>query len=93
MVTEEQIVEELKKVIDPHTNISVYDMGLISNLRVENDNVTLTFVPSSPYCPLGIQLAFAIKQKIKEIKDVKSVEVKVEGHVQEEQLNKMLKNM
>lgn len=93
MVTEEQIVEELKKVIDPHTNISVYDMDLISNLKVNNENVTLTFVPSSPYCPLGIQLAFAIKQKIKEIKDVKSVEVKVEGHVQQEQLNKMLKNM
>jgi metal-sulfur cluster biosynthetic enzyme len=91
MVTEGEVVQELKKIVDPHTNINVYDMGLIKNLSVKDEEVSLTFVPSSPYCPLGVQLAFAIKDKIKEIEGIKNIDIKVEGHVQEKQLNDMLK--
>jgi metal-sulfur cluster biosynthetic enzyme len=91
MVTEAKVVKELKKIIDPHTNINVYDMGLIKDLAVKEGDVSLTFVPSSPFCPLGVQLAFAIKDKLEEHEEIDKVDMKVEGHVQQEQLNEMLK--
>ncbi len=91
MVSEDEVIQSLKKVMDPHTNMNVYDMGLIKDLSVKDGNVSLTFIPSSPYCPLGTQLAFAIKEKIKEIKGIENVDIKVEGYVQEKQLNELLK--
>ena len=93
MVNEEQIIGKLKEIIDPHTNSSIYDMNLISDLKIGDSDVSLTFRPSSPFCPLGVQLAIAIKRKLKEIKDIKNVNINVVGHVQQNQLNDMLKKV
>ena len=54
MVEENRVIEKLKGVIDPHTGQSVYDMGLIEDLAVSEDNISLKFRPSSPFCPLGV---------------------------------------
>ena len=92
MPTEEQVVEALKGIIDPHTNINVYDMGLISDIAVGDDSVSLTFRPTSPFCPLGVHLALNIKRRLKEIADTKSANVKVVGHIQEKEINAELRN-
>lgn len=92
MTLEEDIIEKLKGIIDPHTNTSIYDMGLISNLEVEEETVSLTFTPSSPYCPLGMQLALAVKNAVKDA-GVKNVDVNVTGFVGEKELNEKLKTM
>lgn len=90
MATEHDVISTLKGIIDPHTEISVYDMGLISELMVSKDSVSLTFRPTSPFCPLGIQLAHNIKRRVLAIKGVKKVDVKVVGHMQEQMINKSL---
>ncbi|MEE8403015.1 MAG: iron-sulfur cluster assembly protein [Candidatus Hydrothermarchaeaceae archaeon] len=91
MVEKEQVIEELKKVMDPHTNQDVYEMGLVKDLRVEGAEVSLTFVPSSPYCPLGVQLATSIRDQVNQMEGVEKVNVTVDGYIQKDQLNKMLK--
>jgi metal-sulfur cluster biosynthetic enzyme len=90
MVEKEIVVKALKEIIDPHTGISVYDMGLIKDLEVKDGEVSLTFVPSSPFCPLGVQLSMQIKEKLEGIEGVTKVKVRVSGHVQEKELNEML---
>jgi len=90
MATEQEVITSLKGIIDPHSNVSVYDMGLISDLRVSGESVTLTFRPTSPFCPLGVQLALNIKRRVKQLEGVKKVKVKVVGHVQEAQINEAL---
>ena len=87
MPTEEQVVEALKEIIDPHTNMSVYDMGLISEIDVSGGSVSLTFRPTSKFCPLGIHLALNIKRRMKELSETNKVEVKVVGHIQEKEIN------
>lgn len=88
---EEKVIAKLKGIMDPHTNRSLYEMGLISDLRLDDGKVSLTFRPSSPYCPIGIQLAIAIKNGISSVNGVESVDVLVKGHVQEQQINEMLR--
>jgi metal-sulfur cluster biosynthetic enzyme len=90
MPTKEDVVSALKEIIDPHTNISVYDMGLISELKVSKTEVSLTFRPTSPWCPLGPQLAMNIKRRLEDLKGTKTAKVKVVGHVQEEAINKFI---
>jgi metal-sulfur cluster biosynthetic enzyme len=91
MPTEKQVISSLKEVIDPHTNISVYDMGLISEMKVTKNSVSVTFRPTSPFCPLGTQLAQSIKHRLESIKGVAKANVKVIGHVHEERINGILK--
>jgi metal-sulfur cluster biosynthetic enzyme len=90
MTTEKEVVAVLKEVIDPHSNISVYDMGLISELKVSGSSVSLTFRPTSPFCPLVAQLAHSIKGRVQGLKGTKKVKVKVIGHVYEKVINDSL---
>lgn len=90
MATEREVITNLKEIVDPHTNISVYDMGLISELKVSKDSVSLTFRPTSPFCPLGVQLAHNIKRRMLSVKGVKKADVKVVGHIQEQMINRSL---
>lgn len=91
MVTVEDVLERLGKVMDPETGIDVVNMKLIADLEVQDGgDVSLTFVPSSPFCPLGIQLAFAIKEAVKEVEGVGKVTVKVDNHLQADMINEML---
>jgi metal-sulfur cluster biosynthetic enzyme len=91
MATEKDVISTLREIIDPHTNLSVYEMGLISEIKVTGKSVSLTFRPTSPFCPLGIQLAQNIKRRLEELEGVRSVDVTIVGHVMEDQINKTLR--
>ncbi len=84
-------ISQLRCIIDPHTNISVYDMGLISELMVGLDSISLTFRPTSPFCPLAMQLAMNIKRSMHDLDGIRKVQVTVVGHYQEDNINKVLK--
>ena len=90
MDTEQKVIETLRQVVDPHTGVSVYDMGLISELKVEGSTVSLTFIPTSPVCPMGLQLAKDIKDKVCKVAGISKCKVMVVGHVQADLINKQL---
>ena len=85
------IIEALKKVNDPETNINIYDMDLINDLKVKDGKITLRFTPSSHVCPLAIQLAFNIKRAVESIEGVKKVDLTVTNYMAAEKLNELLK--
>ena len=93
MVSKEVIIEKLKEVIDPHTSENVYEMGLITEIEVDNDEVKMTFVPSSKFCPIGSQLAVAIKRKVKTIDELKNVDLIVDGFVDQDKVNTLLQDV
>jgi len=93
MPTQEQVADALRDIVDPHTNMNVYDMGLISEVKVSKDAVSLTFRPTSPFCPLGVHLASNIKRRLLGIHDTKRADVTVVGHVQADMINKTLDDM
>lgn len=88
---EKEIIGMLKKVNDPETNINVYDMDLIKDLKVEDGKVTLKFSPSSNVCPLAIQLAFNIKRAVESVEGVNEVDLSVTNYVAADRLNELLR--
>lgn len=90
MDKKELVIEVLRGVLDPHTGVSVYDMGLVSDLVVRDDSVDLTFMPTSPFCPVGVELAKAIRDNVMSIEGMKSCNVKVVGHIKAEEINQEL---
>lgn len=91
MTLEEEVNSRLRTVIDPETGMDVVSMGLIDDVKIEDGEVALVFRPSSPFCPLGIQLAFMIRDALKSIDGVLKVDIKVVDHLQSEMINEMLK--
>lgn len=91
MGLKDKIVERLKEVIDPETNEDVVSMGLIKDLEVSGNSVSLKFKPSVPICPLGFKLAFDIQNAIKELDGVKKVDLEVIDFIHADKVNRMLK--
>ncbi|HUV62050.1 MAG TPA: iron-sulfur cluster assembly protein [Thermoplasmata archaeon] len=88
MPTEDQVANVLKEIMDPHTGMSIYEMGLISNISVSDDRVGLTFRPTSAFCPLGIHFAMNIKRRLAALDGVKKVDLVVVGHIHEDMINR-----
>ena len=56
MVTEEMVLEVMHDVYDPEIPVNVVDLGLIYDLKIEDDVVYLTMTMTAPGCPFGDQL-------------------------------------
>ena len=94
MDLKEKITDALRQVIDPETSMDVMRMQLVKNLKVNKDGlVSLTFVPSSPHCPLGFQLAISIHEAVKKVDGVTKVKIGVENFFRADELKKILNEL
>lgn len=88
----DNIIEKLREVKDPGTTLDVVSMGLIKDLTVMTEgNVSFTFRPSSPVCPLVFSLAFKVQKAVRGIEGVKELEMTVTDHQRAGELNSLLK--
>ena len=59
-VSEDQIREALKQVVDPELFVNIIDLGLVYEVRVEvveeKSNVAIDMTLTSPACPAGPQI-------------------------------------
>ena len=87
------IIERLSQVIDPETGVDVIRMRLIEDISVdENGQVSYTFRPSSPLCPIAVPLANTIQLAVAKVLGVTSQEVKVTGFILSEELMELLRH-
>ena len=62
-VTEEDVFEALRAVEDPELGMDVVDLGLVYDVRLEPEKLTVTYSLTSMGCPAGAQ----IEQQIAEV--------------------------
>ena len=77
MVKREQVLSELKKVMDPELHINIVDLGLIYDIRVRNSQVSILMTLTFPGCPLGAIIHKEIDEKISKLKGVEKIDLKV----------------
>ncbi|UCE80991.1 MAG: DUF59 domain-containing protein [Methanobacteriota archaeon] len=90
MDKKDRVISALREIIDPHTNLNIYDMGLVSDVVVVGPRVSLTFRPTSSHCPLGIHFAMNIKRRLMRLDGIDEADVIVVGHSQDEEINREL---
>ncbi|MDR1865498.1 MAG: iron-sulfur cluster assembly protein [Bacteroidales bacterium] len=73
---ETKIVEVLKSIYDPEIPVNIYDLGLIYDIRVSDDNgVTITMTLTAPNCPIADDIVLQVKESVEAVKGVKSVAI------------------
>tara|TARA_B100001996_G_scaffold381233_1_gene370247 strand:- start:46 stop:348 length:303 start_codon:yes stop_codon:yes gene_type:complete len=78
MDLKEKIISEIKKIYDPEIPVNIYELGLIYNINVDNqNNVKVDMTLTSPNCPVAESLPKEVKDSIVSIKGVKEVDLKL----------------
>lgn len=77
MITEEQVWNELKTVIDPELNINIVDLGLIYDVGINQDKgkVEVTMTLTTPGCPLSMVFEEWVPDAVKKVEGVKDVKI------------------
>ncbi len=76
-VTEEQVVEALHTVYDPEIPVSVYDLGLIYGIQIEDSAVHVRMTLTTPACPVAGSLPGEVETRIKAIEGVNDATVEL----------------
>ena len=72
----EKIIKVLKTIFDPEIPVDIYELGLIYDITVDiNNKVYVKMTLTTPNCPVAESLPNEVKNSIKEIKEVKDVEL------------------
>ena len=75
MELKEKIIAEVKKIYDPEIPVNIYELGLIYDISVNDNNVKVRMTLTSPNCPVAESLPKEVKDSILEIEEVKKVDL------------------
>lgn len=76
-INPESVVNALKSVFDPDIDFSIYDMGLIYQIKIENNNIFVLMTLTSVTCHEAQALPEMAKQAIEQIYPDSSVEIEM----------------
>ena len=90
---EKRLYERLREVVDPEFGFSIVDRGLIDEIKIEGRKATVIYHLTVPFCPpvFAIYIGREIKKKALDMSEIDEAEVRVQNHVQEDFINKTLK--
>jgi FeS assembly SUF system protein len=77
MVTQEQVIDALKNCYDPEIPLSIVELGLVYEVRVEGGDVHVKMTLTAPGCPLHATISQSVKQEIEKLPGVGQAEVEV----------------
>lgn len=75
--TEEHVREALRWVVDPDLQINIIELGLVYGIEVGVGRVKVIMTLTSPGCPYGDMLIENVRDMVKLLRGVKTVEVEL----------------
>ncbi len=80
MIDREDVMDALREVYDPcceDRGISIVDMGLVEDIRVDGGHVTIGIVLTTGWCPFVASMSSTIPERVRGLDGVEDVEVDV----------------
>ncbi|MGB1169078.1 MAG: DUF59 domain-containing protein [Flavobacteriaceae bacterium] len=74
----DKIVGVLKTIYDPEIPVDIYELGLIYDVFVNDENnAKILMTLTSPNCPVAESLPLEIEEKVKSLKEINNAEVEI----------------
>jgi len=77
MISEEEVEDQLKEVIDPELNINIVDLGLIREIDVEGEGVDILMTLTTPGCPLHGVFDELVRQEVGKLEGIERIDVEL----------------
>lgn len=73
---QQEVIAALRTVNDPEIGISVYELGLVYRIDIDdNNNVEIDMTMTAPNCPMAEDLVVWARDAIQEIEEIKAVNI------------------
>jgi metal-sulfur cluster biosynthetic enzyme len=76
-VTEDQVREVLRSVVDPEIGLDMVSLGLLYGVKVEGPKVQVTMTLTTPACPVGPMFVNAVHQAVMAVPGVSDCDVEL----------------
>ncbi|SNR13937.1 DUF59 domain-containing protein [Tenacibaculum jejuense] len=74
----DKIVRVLKTIYDPEIPVDIYELGLIYDVFVSEENdAKILMTLTSPNCPVAETLPIEVEDKVKTLKEINDCEVEI----------------
>ncbi|MGC9393954.1 MAG: Mrp/NBP35 family ATP-binding protein [Anaerolineae bacterium] len=84
MITEKQVMDALRKVMDPELRRNIVDLGMVRQVRIRGKNIKVTIALTVPNCPLQDSIAADATQAVDGLADGLDVEIAITAMNEEE---------
>jgi ATP-binding protein involved in chromosome partitioning len=75
MVSEQQVLDALKVIIDPDLGRDIVSLGFIKNLRIDKEKVSFTLELTTPACPIKAEFKAKAEEVVGALPGVNTVQV------------------
>ena len=76
MDLKKEIIEEIRKIYDPEIPVNIYELGLIYDVKIENENTAkIIMTLTSPNCPVAESLPQEVKDSVMQVEGIKKVDL------------------
>lgn len=75
---EADVIRALRQVYDPEIAVNIYDLGLIYELKIDEDNkVFIKMTLTAPNCPIADDVLQQVKEAVADVPKITGVEVEL----------------
>lgn len=62
----EQLTQALKEIQDPEIGLDIIQLGLVRDVKIEENSAIVTMILTTPFCPYGPAMLEQTRQKAEE---------------------------
>ncbi len=75
-IKQEQVIECIKTVVDPEIPVNLYDLGLIYEIKInDNNDIKIKMTLTNPNCPVAGTMPESVGKSIEKLSNLNSIEV------------------
>jgi FeS assembly SUF system protein len=71
----EQIIAEIRKIYDPEIPVNIYELGLIYDVKVNQDKAKIIMTLTTPNCPVAESLPKEVKDTAMQVEGIEEVDL------------------
>lgn len=60
------VTESFRTVVDPEIGLNIIQLGLIRNVKIDDDSAVVKMILTTPFCPYGPAMLETTRQKAEE---------------------------
>ena len=75
LISLNEVIDCIKTVQDPEIPVNLYDLGLIYNIKINQNNIIVDMTLTNPNCPVAGTMPENVGKSLENLKGIRSINV------------------